>query len=99
MPKVSVHYTRQMKELIGKFLKNEKFKDYFFGQVQEIIKLDIDEAGVKAENEGGIKMLRKCARKTEEVLPKHIIVDKSFWFVMKEVGKEPYLVSQINEPK
>ena len=99
MPKVSIHYTRQVKELLGKFLTNKKFEAYFFGQVQEIIKLDIDETGVKAENEGVIKMLRKAARKENIVVPKHIILDKSFWFVMKEAGKEPYLVSQINEPK
>ena len=63
MPKVSIHYTRQVKELLGKFLANKKFEAYFFGQVHEIIKLDIDETGVKAENEGAIRVYKKSAMK------------------------------------
>ena len=69
-----------------------------FSQVYEILKLDIDETGVKAENEGVIKML-KCKGKKPVAEPKHIILDKSFWLIMKEGGKEPYLVSYIQELK
>ena len=80
MPNISIKRTRQVKELVSLFLENEKFTDYFFAEMQEIIKLDIDETGVKAENEGVIVMTRGISMSE----PKKIILDKSFWLVMKE---------------
>ena len=95
MPKIEIKHARQVKELVGQQLENAKFKEYFIASIYEIIKLDIDETGVKVENEGGIKMVRKRATKPKE--RKEILVDRSFWLVMKEVGKEPYLVAFISE--
>ena len=56
MPKIEVRHQRQLEELIGQGIQNEKFKEYFIGEIYEIIKLDIDETGVKAENEGVMVM-------------------------------------------
>ena len=67
-----------------------------FFDIYEIIKIDIDNTGVKAENEGAIVMTRGATINSEK--PKHILLDKSFWLVMKEVGKHPYLAAFISEP-
>ena len=56
MPKIEVKHERQLKELIGQAVQNESFKDYFIAEIYEIIKLDIDETGVKVENEGAVVM-------------------------------------------
>jgi hypothetical protein len=40
--------------LIGKYLANKGFEDYFIGKMFENIKFDIDEKGAKVENEGVI---------------------------------------------
>ena len=95
MPNISIKHRRDVKQLLGKSLKNEKFKEYYFAKIYEILKLEIDETGVKAENEGVIVMTRGISMSE----PKKIILDKSFWLVMKEQGKEPYLVAYIKEPK
>ena len=47
MPKVSLSIKRDIKELIGVPLANVAFKQYFFAKIFEILKLDIDEVGVK----------------------------------------------------
>ena len=92
MPKIEVRHQRQVKELMGQYVQNEKFQEYFIAQIYEIIKLDIDETGVKVENEGVIKMLRKSKKSKEK---REILVNRSFWLVMKEFGKEPYFAAFI----
>lgn len=47
MPKVSLSHNRTVNELVGVSLANKNFERYFFDQIYEIIKLDIDEKGVK----------------------------------------------------
>ena len=66
MPKIEVKHERQLKELIGQAVQNESFKDYFIAEIYEIIKLDIDETGVKAENEGVMIMTRGMAMMPKE---------------------------------
>ena len=92
MPKIKVRHSRQVKELLGKQVQNEKFQEYFIAEIYEIIKLNIDETGVKVENEGAVKMLKKAIRPKEK---KQVLVDRSFWLVMKEFKKEPYFVAFI----
>ena len=82
MPKVSLDVKRDMTELIGVYLANENFKEYFFSKFFEIIKLDIDETGVKVENEGVIVMSKGMA--LHPVEKKYIVLDKPFWIVMRE---------------
>ena len=61
----------------------------------EGIKINIDESGAKVQNQAVIAMTRGMAPMTEK---KTIILDKSFWVVMKETGKPAYLSAFINEP-
>ena len=66
MPNVSIKHRRDVKELLGKVLKNEKFSLYRFSKIYEILKLDIDETGVKAENEGVIVMTKGMVMKPKK---------------------------------
>lgn len=81
MPKVSVHSSRNLNELIGVFLTNPGFEQYRFDQIYEIIKLDIDETGVKVENEGVIVMTKAMVMKPQKI--RRFIIDKPFWVVMR----------------
>lgn len=81
MPKVSLSHHRSVNELAGVFLANKKFEHYFFDQIFEIIKLDIDEKGVKVENEGVIVMTKSKALSTEQI--RRFELNKPFWIVMR----------------
>ncbi len=72
---------------MGTRLKNEKFNQYSFTKIYEIIKLDIDETGVTVENEGLVSM-SKCR-------PKVFALDKPFWIVMREKLNHPYFIAYI----
>ena len=96
MPKISIKHCRSVKELIKVGLLNEGFKNYEFSEVYETINLDIDEEGVKVENEGVILLTLKCAR-IEKREPKILRLDREFWIVMREKSKHPYLICLVNE--
>lgn len=78
MPKIQIKHNRTVKELIGIFLANQKWNKYFFSEVYEIINLDLDETGVKVENEGVIKILRSGIPR----IGRRFLLDKPFWIVM-----------------
>lgn len=62
----------------------------------EIIKLNIDETGVKVENEGVMIATKSCVVKKVE--PKYILLDGPFWIMMREKGKQEYFLAHITEP-
>ena len=47
MPFVKLEENRDYTEMIHKFLLNKNFEDYFIAQMNEIIKLNIDEKGAR----------------------------------------------------
>jgi hypothetical protein len=59
----------------------------------EKIKFKIDEKGAKVENEAGFMCGITSVR---EKRPKRLIVDEPFWIVMKQTGRNPYFLLQIN---
>ena len=81
---------------MGCRVANKNLEGYQISDIYEIIKLDFDEKGVKVENEGAIRML-KCAVK-QPIDKKYIILDKTFWLIMKEGKNHPYLVARIEVP-
>ena len=93
MPQIHLSEKRKVNELVGKKLQH----DYYFSQIYEIIKLDIDETGVKLENKGVIQLLR--CKKSKLVEKKYIILDNPFWIVMRESESHPYFVAFINSTK
>ena len=56
MPIISISKERHIDELKGVYLLNKNFREYFFSDVMEIIKLRINEEGVTVENEASIIM-------------------------------------------
>lgn len=61
----------------------------------EGVKLKIDENGARVENQAVI-VASRCL--TIVMDKKHIVLDRSFWVVMKEAGKSPYLCIFVKEP-
>ena len=78
----------------GLQFENEQLKGLSLAVMKEALKLKIDESGAKVESEA-IMMGITCIDMDE---PRSFILDKTFWIVMKEVGKHPYLCAQIREP-
>jgi hypothetical protein len=52
-----------------------------FSKIYEIIKLDIDETGVKVENEGAVMMLKMAVMKPPKI--RRFELNKPFWIVMR----------------
>ena len=64
--------------------------------MKEALKLKVDESGAKMESMAVMYGLERCAVQRPE--PRYFILDKTFWLVMKEKGKHPYLCMKIVEP-
>jgi hypothetical protein len=89
MPEIHLNYEREYKELIKKFLENEGFEDYFIAQMYEKIKFDMDNVGVRVENEA---VISKSLGINPE-LSKELILNKPFFIVMKRKNsKNPYFI-------
>lgn len=94
-PSLHVDHHRNYIELIGKFLINKDFKDYFIAQMFENIKFDMDEKGARVENEAVIVMRESAMLEPEN--PKNLIMDKPYWVIMKRSdSQKPYFILGVN---
>ena len=94
-PKLHLDFHRDYIELIGKYLANKNFSDYFIAQMFENIKFDMDEKGARAENEAVIVMTKSAMMEPEK--PKNFIMDKPYWVIMKKTDSEnPYFILGVN---
>lgn len=94
MPLVSIKAERVVQQLCNKKLKNKNFEHITMTSLVETIKLNINETGVKVQNEGYI-MLQNCI---SGISPKQLHLNRPFWVLMKERKKYPYLISFITQP-
>lgn len=62
----------------------------------EAIKINVDESGAKMENRAMIFATKCCKIKNQT--PRQFVLDKTFWMIMKEVGKHPYACFKIVNP-
>jgi hypothetical protein len=96
-PKLHLDHHRDYDELIGKFLSNQGFEDYFIAQMFENIKFDMDEKGARVENEAAIGMEFATAELSEEPKIKNFILDKPYWVIMKRTDSQnPYFILGVN---
>lgn len=94
-PKLHLDHNRDYIELIGKYLANKGFEDYFIAQMFENIKFDMDEKGARAENEAVIVLTKEAIRRPKK--PKNFILDKPYWVIMKRAdSKNPYFILGVN---
>ena len=72
---------------------------YYIGVMKEALKLKIDESGARVESMA--VMAVPCYTTSAGSIPqsRDFILDKTFWVVMQERGKHPYLCVQIVDPK
>lgn len=62
---------------------NSKLSSYVIAVILEKMKLRIDESGAKVENMGVMVATKTMVLKKDPYKPKHIVLDKTFWIVMK----------------
>jgi hypothetical protein len=94
-PKLHLDHHRDYIELIGKFLANKDFLDYFIAQMFENIKFDMDEKGARVESEAVIAPVDYAIMEPEK--PKFFILDKPYWVVMKRADSQnPYFILGVN---
>lgn len=96
-PVISLASERSYKEMLGKNLKNKKFKQYAISTMKEIVKFDMDEKGARVENEAVIGMITSAG--PDVYKPKTMIMDKPYWIVMKRRASDnPYFILGVNNP-
>ena len=89
MPKLHFDHHRDYVELMGKFLANKGFEQYFIAQMFEKIKFDMDHKGARVESEAAIAPAGGMMQ--PEI--KQLVLDKPFWVVMKRKNSQhPYFI-------
>lgn len=92
IPKVSIITEKVYGELIGKFLANEGFEEYFFASAQQQVDFQMNESGVTVQATGEI-VLQKGPRN------RIYAFDRPYLVLFREIGSdEPDLVAWISEP-
>lgn len=96
-PKLHLDHHRDYVELIGKWLSNEGFSNYFIAQMFENIKFDMNEKGAKVENEAVIATGYGIAGPSKKPKIKNFILDKPYWVIMKRADSQnPYFILGVN---
>jgi hypothetical protein len=86
IPKIHLAVNHTYKELIGKFLANRGFRDYFFAEADQDVGFSLDETGATAEATGTIV-------KMKGPVPRIYAIDKPFLLILRRPGSmEPDLV-------
>ncbi len=99
-PNLHLNYNRTYSEMIGKFLANKDFTQYFIGQMFENIKFDMDEKGARVENEAVITLLKSTSVPKKEPKPRYFMLDKPYWIIMKRSNSsQPYFILGVNNTK
>ena len=75
--------------MIGLRFSDEPLKEYKISMMKEMLRLKIDESGAKMESRGFIVATKGPVIKKD--LPREFILDRTFWLVMKEAKKHPYV--------
>lgn len=91
MPVLSLRFRRDYKEMMGKQLKNSNFSEYFIGLMYENIAFELDETGVKLENEAVIMMPRGAM--PTQIRNRYFYLDQPFWVILKrKTSSNPYFL-------
>ena len=81
------------KDLLGKYLVNSGFEDYFFSEARQDIVFALDREGVTLESEAAIVLKRGTP-------PRRFVFDRPFFIYLKEKGSElPYFAAWIVHPE
>lgn len=95
IPKLHLDCHRDYIELIGKYLANQDFENYFITHMFESIKFDMDEAGARVENAATV--VTEIASMARPAKYKSFILDKPYWVIMKRKNSQnPYFILGVN---
>jgi hypothetical protein len=90
IPKIEFDIEHSYNELLGLFLKNKGFEDYFFARAVQKIGFTLDESGAEARATGEI-IIKKGPRS------RLYIFDKPFMVILRDTGSsEPDLVAWVD---
>ena len=90
IPKIEFDIEHSYNELLGLFLKNKGFEDYFFARAIQKISFTLDESGAEAKATGEI-LLKKGPRS------RLYILNKPFMVILRDTGSsEPDLVAWVD---
>ncbi|MFH0760632.1 MAG: hypothetical protein V2A67_03920 [Bacteroidota bacterium] len=81
IPKINLSENHTYRELIGKFLANRDFQDYFFAEAGQEISFSLNETGAVAEATGTIV-------KIKGPVPRNYVFDKPFLLIFRNVGSD-----------
>ena len=96
MPLINLEHQENFTQLIGLPFSNPELQGYSLAVIMEAVKLKVDETGAKLESRA-VVVADRC-RESNPDPPRHFILDKTFWLVMKESGRHPFLLAEIVEP-
>jgi hypothetical protein len=92
IPVMNLSASKSYEELIGKYLSNKGFRDYFFAAATQAVSFRMDKTGARAEATGTV-VLKKGP------VPRIYAFDKPFLLVLRERGSaEPDLVIWVASP-
>ncbi len=96
-PNISLDLYSSYDDMIGQKIANKKFDLYEIGIMYEKIKFDMDNKGVKVENEAviGIMLTMGIPDREKYVMPKprHFHLDQPYWIILKmKNSSNPYFV-------
>jgi prepilin-type processing-associated H-X9-DG protein len=91
VPDVFYKLRYHFKELLGKYLGNQKWQDYFFFEAMQIVDFSLNRTGVILKSEARIGMARSAA-------PRRFHFDKPFLIYVKKRGEgtSPFFVMWVD---
>ncbi len=94
IPKVHIDQRRKYEELHGAGLLNPGFEQYFIADTLQVVKFDLNEKG--AELRSYAMVIYAGASGIPYIAPpRSFILDKPFLMILRQKGKEPYLMCWI----
>ena len=95
-PKLNLDYRRDYQELLNKSIANKGFENYQIKKMYETFKFNLDETGVKVEEEAVIRPVTTSIGIGYKK-PKHFNLDSPFWVIMEYYdSKRPYFILGVN---
>jgi hypothetical protein len=94
IPKVSFEAKHSYDELVGKFLKNEGFTDYFIAKAIQNTRFQLNQKGAIVESEAEIYLKKNGGEE------RYLVFSQPFLLMLREKGRTyPYLAIWFNDPE
>jgi len=96
VPDVLYKLTHHFKELLGKYLGNQKWRDYFFFEAMQMIDFSLSRTGVILKSEARIGAASRRRRRIEEPRKLHFNRPFLIYVQKREAGTSPFFVMWVD---